>query len=207
MVHPGFIFAGAVLIVFFRIKTLSPFFMKIIAATILVYALFLAGLTFQNDRILILTFPFVLLLLSGTYLEMSERLKKAKTSYFYIMVILVIVIQLGLFYRAFRPFYENNKTIRTIAAQMLQYPDKPIYTFNIDMALKGYGIKNEIISLWDKKLTDFEPGSLVLFNYINSREQWKGMNPMLNWEEMNRAHHLDLKENLPGGWVLYEITD
>jgi hypothetical protein len=73
--------------------------------------------------------------------------------------------------------------------------------------LKGYGIKNEIINLWDRKLTEFSPGSMVLFNYMNSHEQWKGMNPMLNWEEMNRDHHLELKENLPGGWVLYEITD
>lgn len=181
--------------------------MKIVAATILLYALFLAGLTFQNDRILILTFPFVLLLFAGTYLEMSERLKKKKARYFNIMVIIVVLIQLGLFYRAFRPFYENNKTIRIVADRMLQYPDKRIYTFNIDMALKAYGIKNEIINLWDKKLTGFEPESLVLFNYLNSQEQWKGMNPMLNWEEMNRVHHLKLMEKLPDGWELYEIAD
>jgi hypothetical protein len=123
------------------------------------------------------------------------------------MVILVIIIQLALFYRAFRPFYENNRTIKTISSEMLHYPGKRIYTFNIDLALKAYGIKNEIINLWDKKLADFEPGSLVLFNYLNSQEQWKGMNPMLNWEEMNRDHHLEIKENLPDGWVLYEITD
>lgn len=207
LVYPGFIFIGAVLMILFKIKTINSSFMKSIAATILLYALFLAGLTFQNDRVLILTFPCVLLLFSGTYVEMSERLKKIKASYFNIMVILVIIIQLALFYRAYRPFYENNKTIRTVATQMLLYPDKRIYTFNIDQALKAYGIKNEIVNLWDKKLTDFKPESLVLFNYLNSREQWKGMNPMLNWEEMNRAHHLKLKENLPGGWVLYEITD
>ena len=178
-----------------------------LAATILIYALFLAGLTFQNDRVLMLTFPLVVLLFSGTYLEMSPRLKKMKAAYFKVMVFLVIIMQLALFYRAFRPFYENNKVIKTVAAQMLQYPDKRIYTFNIDMALMAYGIKNEIVSLWDKKLTEFAPGSLVLFNYINSQEQWKGMNPMLNWEEINRVHHLELKDNLPGGWNLYEISD
>lgn len=205
--YPGFIFAGGLLLIFFRIKTIRSSFMKTVAATILLYALFLAGLTFQNDRILILTFPCVLLLLSGTYLEMSARLKKRKASYFRIMVILVIILQLVLFYRAFRPFYENNKIIKTVAERMLQYPGKRIYTFNIDMALKAYGIKNEIINLWDKKLPDFKPESLVLFNYLNSQEQWKGMNPMLNWEEMNRAHHLKLMENLTGGWKLYEIAD
>ena len=165
--YPGFIFAGGLLLVFFRMKTIRSSFMKIVAAAILLYALFLAGLTFQNDRILILTFPCVLLLFAGTYLEMSERLKKRKVYYYNIMVILVIIIQLGLFYRAFKPFYENNKIIKTVAGRMLQYPDKIIYTFNIDMALKAYGIKNEIINLWDKKLPDFEPESLVLFNYLN----------------------------------------
>lgn len=179
--------------------------MKIIASTILIYALFLAGLTFQNDRILLLTFPCVLLLFSGTYFELTEWVKNRKAAYFKIMVILVIIIQLGLFYRAFRPFYENSKTIKTVAERMLQYPDKPIYTFNIDMALKAYGVKNEIISLWDKKIQDFNPGSLVLFNYSNTAEQWKGMNPMLNWEEMHRVHRLYLVEILPGGWQLFEI--
>lgn len=181
--------------------------MKDTAGTILLYALFLAGLNFQNDRVLILSFPLLLLVFFGSYLEISDRLKKIKKSYYYITLILVIIIQLGLFYRAYRPFYENNRIIKTVAAEMLHYPDKRIYTFNIDMALKAYGVKNEIINLWEKKLADFKPGSLVLFNYLNSREQWKGMNPMLNWEEMNRAHHLELKENLPGSWALYEITD
>jgi hypothetical protein len=203
--YPGFIFAGGLMLIFFRLKTISSVFMKIIAATILFYALFLAGLTFQNDRILMLTFPCILLLLSGTYLELSEWVKRRKAFYFRIMVILVIIIQLGLFYRAFKPFYENSKTIKTVSERMLQYPDKPVYTFNIDMALKAYGVKNEIISLWDKKITDFQPGSLVLFNYTNTAEQWKSMNPMLNWEELHRAHQLGLLENLPGGWQLFEI--
>jgi len=207
LVHPGFIFGGIVFIIFFKIKNLSSSFMKVAAGTILLYALFLAGLTFQNDRVLILSFPLLLLLFFGSYLEISDRLKEIKKSYYYIILILVIIIQLGLFYRAFRPFYENNRVIKTVSAEMLHYQDKRIYTFNIDMALKAYGVKNEIINLWEKKLADFKPGSLVLFNYLNSREQWKGMNPMLNWEEMNRDHHLELKENLPGGWALYEITD
>lgn len=205
LVYPGFIFAGGLLLVFFRTKTISSLFIKIVAASILLYALFLAGLTFQNDRILLLTFPCVLLLFAGTYFKMTEWVKTRKAGYFKIMVFLVIIIQLALFYRAFRPFYENSKIIKTVAERMIQYPGKPIYTFNIDMALKAYGVKNEIISLWDKKIPDFKPGSLVLFNYTTSAGQWKGMNPMLNWEEMHRAHQLKLLENLPGGWQLFEI--
>jgi 4-amino-4-deoxy-L-arabinose transferase-like glycosyltransferase len=207
LVNPGFIFPGILFIIFFRINTLNTIFMKFVATTMLLYALFLAGLTFQNDRVLILSFPLVLILFFGSFQDILDRFEKTKKSYHYMVVILVIIIQLALFYRAFKPFYENNRITRQVSLEMLHYPDKPIYTFNIDMALRAYGIKNEIINLWEKRLAEFKPGSLVLFNYLNSQDQWKGMNPMLNWDQMNREHHLNLRENLSGGWALYEITD
>jgi hypothetical protein len=73
------------------------------------------------------------------------------------------------------------------------------------MALKAYGVENKTINLWENRIKQFEPGYLVLFNYQDSYTQWKGTNPMLNWESLQKEHQLRLIDKLPGNWNLYEI--
>jgi hypothetical protein len=205
--YPGFIFAGIVILLFFRPGMIHSSFYAATAGMILLYALFLAGLTFQNDRVLLLSFPCVIVILAPAFAGVSEWIMNKGKMITTIMVSFVILVQLGLFYRAFRPFYRDEKIVRDISEKILQYPGKPIYTFNIDLGLKMHGVKNEMVSLWGSRIDHFEPGSLVLFNYGTTYIQWKGMNPMLNWSEMNSRHHLEIRENLPGGWTLYEIGD
>jgi len=205
LVHPGYIFAGLVFLMFFRKKQMEKPFIKAVSLVILFYALFLAGMQFQNDRVLLLSFPMVLILFSGSFITLAGKL--SFRHFKKLAIFSVIVIQIVLFCVAFRPFYHNNVITHEIAINMIKYPGKKIYTFNMDMALKGYGIKNETISLWSNKIDFFEPNALVLFNFTDSKKQWSGMNPMLNWENLNRDHHLKLLENFPDGWNLYEITD
>jgi len=90
---------------------------------------------------------------------------------------------------------------------MKAYPDKSIYTFNIDMGLKEYGVKNEIINLWLSGINHFYPGSLILINPGNAYRQWKNLNPVYNWEKVKREQGVRLIEKFPGGWDLYEIKN
>lgn len=108
-------------------------------------------------------------------------------------------------YRAFKPFFENSGAIRYATEKMRNYPGKTIYTFNIDMALKSYHIENEMINLWINRIDYFKPGSLVLVDRKNIIEHWQGMNPMINWETLNKNYPVRLIESMPGGWELYEI--
>jgi hypothetical protein len=261
LIHPGYIFAGLLFLFFIRKEETRSLFFRILLLVILVYALFLAGLPFQNDRVLLLSFPLVVILFSCSFITLTEKYslhlqsqypessfslsrrgsqKKREVSqkidnlcinfaklcdklcatlretaifrplrpYLkHLVIISVIVVQMILFYGSFRPFYRNNKTTKTIALKMLEYPGRKIYTFNIDMALKGYGVTNETVNLWSNKIDFFEPGGLVLLNFADSQNQWKGMNPMLNWERLTKTHHLKVVESFPEGWNLYEITN
>jgi hypothetical protein len=174
---------------------------------IFAYALFLAGLATQNLRFLLLTFPLILVLFYPSFHFFYDRLVKARPITVYLAVFIVMTFQLALFYRAFRPFYENSRDTRYIAERMGNYPGKVIYTFNIDMALKAYHVNNQVVNLWAEKVGHFKPESLVLFNETGFSEQWKGYNPMINWETMKREYKLDLIEKMPGGWNLYEISE
>jgi len=206
-IHPGYIFSGLLFLIFLRRNHFQKILVKIVILVVLIYALFLAGLQFQNDRVLLLTFPLVLIVFSAPFMHITERISALIPILKKLMIISVIIFQIVLFYAAFRSFYRDNVTTHDISVNMMKYPGKKIYTFNIDMALQGYGMKNETISLWSHKLDIFEPGALVLFNFTDSNIQWKGMNPMLNWESLNRDHHLKLLVSFRDGWHLYEITD
>ena len=125
----------------------------------------------------------------------------------YLAVALVLIIQTGLTYRALRPFYKNCRETRTVAERLKKYPGRHVYELNIAMAFDAYGVNNSSTDLWSKKISSFKPGSLLVFNYEKTSGQWKGLNPMLNYETLQRDHRLKLLEHLPGGWDIYEITD
>ena len=207
LVHPGYIFPGLFFLIFFLRKYPGTMFVKTISLAVLFNALFLAGMPFQNDRVMLLSFPLVLILFSWPYQYLSGKIMKLKPAVKGIFIGSIILVQIAISYRAFMPFYRNNKVIRNISEKVMNYPGKKIYTFNIDMALKGYGITNETVNLWSDKVDFFEPNALVLFNFADSEKQWKGMNPMDNWDRLVRSHHLKLLENFTGGWNLYEITN
>jgi hypothetical protein len=174
---------------------------------ILLYSLFLAGFTTQNLRFLLLTFPCVIVIYAGSFFRIHDYVKSRYGILIFTSVTFVIIIQVLLSCRAFKPFYEDSRTVREISASLKSYPGKAIYTFNIDMGLRAYNIQNEIINIWEKDIKIFRPGSLILFNYVTSYRQWKGLNPMNNWKRVKEGHHLLLREHYSGGWNLYEIAD
>ena len=205
-VHPGFLFTGFLFVIFIGSPENKWKHSGGILASLAVYLLFLAGLPVQNDRLVLLGFPIVLIFFAGTFLRLYNRfLQKKKWRVLFITG--VILIQLAIFYRAFLPFYRDNRDTRYIATRISAYPDKTIYTFNIDQALKAYGVQNRIVNIWEKPVREFEPHALVLFNLTKTAVQWKGLNPMLNWEKVNREHHLKILEQFPMGWELYGISD
>jgi 4-amino-4-deoxy-L-arabinose transferase-like glycosyltransferase len=204
--HPGFLFAGIIFLFFQGRKMIEDPFLRMTGIIFVIYALFIAGLATQDLRFLLLTFPCVIILYASSFFRIADYLWNRKRLLIS-SVILVIFIQLALFYRAFKPFYSNSLITKEIAAGMKAYPGKTIYTFNIDQGLRAYGVKNEIINLWKYRIDHFKPGSLILFNYINSYRQWKDMNPVFNFESAKEETGFHLKEHFKAGWDLYEIRN
>jgi hypothetical protein len=206
-VNPGFIFAGAILAVMFRRADADNVFLKVLSASFLLYALFLAGLTFQNDRVLLLSFPLVIILFSGPFIRAAGYLSRLRRRYVVLIILLAAVIQAGLFYRAFRPFYGNSRTAKILAEEVRRYPGRTVYTFNAEQALEAYKVGNTVISLYPAKLDSFQVHALVLFNPAAFSTQWKGYNPMTNWETLNTDYRLKTLKILPDGWLLCEIRN
>jgi hypothetical protein len=205
--HPAFCFAG---IIFFlaclrvgykkwKSPGIAPYMMAI-----LLYALFMAGIPFQDLRYLLLSFPFVLIILYGGY-EYVEHLWKNKKAWRYILV-MIVIIQLALFCRVFVPFYNDNKVEKYVANKMLNYSNKTLYTFSIDGALKSYGFNGRIINMAEVRIDTMkkiDSNFFVLFNPSQFSETWRNGNPMKNWKFLNKQYSLVKMEDMPNGWELY----
>jgi hypothetical protein len=114
---------------------------------------------------------------------------------------------LVLFLRLIKPIYERNQLELYLFENLQPYANKKIYSFDVDIALEGRGLKAEWMNLWKEKYSAFSNSAFVLFNEKKFAEQWKGKNPMLNWETLNKNYQLILKLKLEQGWELYQIKD
>ena len=206
--HPAFCFAGIVLVLFavkyFKMGRLNNLFIPHIS--ILVYALFLAGIPLQNLRFLLLSFPVIAIVLFPGFEDVMEYTTKRinlNSSKKNVIYVLIVFIQLGLFCRVFMPFYNDNKIEKQVAEEVLKHPNIPIYTFSIDGALRAYGVHNMIVNLYSTKLDSVRGEKLVLFNESQFADEWKGQTVMLNWQYIQHHFTLTKLEDLPDGWTLY----
>jgi hypothetical protein len=92
-----------------------------------------------------------------------------------------------------------------LCARIQEYaPDRVIYTYGINGALRTYGVKNKIIDLGIGQLTSLCPNSLVLVNEKELEQKWQGRLLMENWKFI--SHNCVLKKTGVdiNDWVLYE---
>lgn len=203
--YPGFLFPGAILIFFTTKKQFrSNSFMGMILMTV-VFALFVAGFPTQNMRFLLTSFPVTIVIIFPLFRRFRQRTRLNKL-YAIGLFIIVILVQVVLIYKYSAGIYRDNQIEREVAETTLKYSDRPVYTFAIDGALKCYGINgDDVLNLWYDKLDSVKTPSLVLFNETKFRDQWRGKNPMINWQFIQANYTLQKIETLPDGWELYDV--
>lgn len=203
-VHPIFMFLGIVIIPFsIKTKTFKLYhYQKIILVAIIVYALFLGGIPYQNKRYLILSFPLVIVLLFPLAKKLLIPLKHGNLL---ITLIVFIQITLGVFFG--KSFYDRNLLERKIMQEMNLYQGKTLYVFDIDVALKGRKLIFDYKNLSTTRYLGFEKNALVLVNEKQLDKQWKGKNPLLNWENIKNNYKLEKLKNFSGDFNLYRIGE
>lgn len=200
--HPIYALLLLPALFFFKKSDLKSIEVKILLISYILYTLFLAGIPFQNDRFLLPAFPFMLLVLLPSFVRLYTRLSTFKW-----LIWLAIPLQLVVFLRLIKPVFERNQLELFLFEHLQPYANKKIYSFDVDIALEGRGLNAEWINLWKENYFTFSNGAFVLFNEKKFAEQWKGKNPMLNWETLNKNYQLIPTLKLEQGWELYKIKD
>jgi 4-amino-4-deoxy-L-arabinose transferase-like glycosyltransferase len=203
-VHPYYIFLGTLLLFLFRKKDLKFPAVQISFLILILFAFFMAGFPFQNKRHLLLSFPFVIIVLYQPFQRALNLLRRNK---FFLNAAIVILctMQIGIFYYAFNKIYKLNLIEKRVATELSNYNNKVLYTFFISPALRSYEVNKKIISLYDEKITSFVKDGLVLFNEQKFKVQWENSNPMINWNYLKKNYQLIKLKSFDEGWELYEI--
>jgi len=201
-IHPVFLAFGLLLLIFFLKKRTFWFtkYQKLILAAIVMYALFLGGIPFQNKRFLLLSFPLVIAFLYPLTQQVLLQFKNRK-----IVVFLIVLTQLSIGTYYAKTFYQRNQLEKTIAKAMKQYEDATLYSFDIDIALKGRKLRFNYKSLWKEKLHEFDKNALLLVNEKQLQKQWQGKNPLYNWEILQKQYELEKINAFESDFNLYRI--
>jgi len=200
--HPRFLFAGIVFIPFLWKYSLIKK-LRIYNISIVLYALFLAGIPFQNSRFLIVSFPIILIILFPVFNYLSQ-LKFIK-NLFGIGIVLSIILQFFLIAKIFKSTLDRNNFEIEMANLLQPYQQKTLYSFDVDIALQGRDLDFNYINLWYKRYYNLQKGDLILFHPTKFKEQWQGRNPMLNFNHFKDNYKLIVLKELPQGWKLYKI--
>ncbi len=202
IIHPGYLFIGAPLLLFFRRRDFQSNEIKLIWISILLYALFLSGVPYQNLRYVMLTFPLVLICLYPTYTSFYNFLSVRKLAIS--ATVLILMIQITLFCYVFNMSYRRNLFEREVFYTLDKYPKNILYTFDVDVALISYETKHNVINLLTQDIL-FKEGELILFNEQRFGPQWGHTNLGSNWSNLKATHQLVQLTELKDGWKLYEI--
>lgn len=203
--HPGFIFAGGVIILGILFKPTYQTLMNPDLHEWIIFSLFTAGFPLQNARYLIFGFPLVLIILYRSAMSLIPRPNGKLKSWAFPLLFAAFLFQGVLIFRAVKPFHDNCRVTRSVVEEVGRYPGRHIYEFNMAMAFPAYGVTNTSENLWSRSIDHFEPGSLLVFNYEETKDRWEGLNPMLNWQRLQRDSNLRLIRSFDKGWNIYAI--
>lgn len=204
--HPGYFFFGAVsILILFRNRKQLKYNKEqfiFLLAPVVVYAFFLAGISRQNDRFLILTFPLVLIFLypAWKFILQTGMLRVPKLS-----IPLFLLVNIFLTVMAFQHSYNRNQTEKVVAEKILELNGDLLYTFEMDVAMIVRGYKGHIINFYESDIHSFSTGALVLINEKNIESQWKTKRPDKNLKRLNTDYQLELISDYENDWKLYKI--
>lgn len=205
--HPAFCFMLPGLLLLFKRTDVALSSRRVLLICLVFYLFFLCGFTRQNLRFLMPAYVVLLVLLFPAW----DRFF-AYGSYFFKKLTfgllgLALLLQTAGIVWTLRPVLKRHNLERTTAEVLKQHlePGDVLYGFDLDVAMRTYLPEVQHRNLWIQVYPTFEPGAWVLFNEPRLREQWKGKNPMINWQALEASGRLKAVQEMPEGWTLYRL--
>ncbi len=205
LLHPAYLFTGIIFFFFIKKKDFERTELKMLIAAIGVYAFYLAGLSYQNMRYLLLTFPFIIILLFPAFIRGYNFLLQRKFS-LKVLTATVIVVQAFLFAFSFKSIYKLNIFEKKVALIIKEHSGNTIYTTSITGALHSYEVQDSIIDLYNQPLQNILLPALLVFNEQEFSFHFKNRNPMSNFNFIRQHYKLEVVNDFGNGWKLFSIN-
>lgn len=203
--HPAWLMAGIFMLVFIRKNQFTGKIIILLFIPLLLYILFLAGIPFQNQRFLLIALPVFGIWMYPAFYRLMEQIRFPRLRT--LLLVILAAGQSGMIIWSGKDFVKLNHKEREIAATLKQIcpEESRLYVFDLEPALKTYGIRNPMQNIWTREYPGFEKGSMVILNTRKLEPQWTGRNPAINWEKMKKENNPLLITDFGHGWELYEL--
>lgn len=202
-VHPGQFPLGLLLLPFTRRADVEQGTGRVAAILLLGYLLFVAGMPFQNDRVLLMGQPFTVLLFYPAFERAFDRIQQIDFKPI-VVVLTLCLLETGLFVRAMLPFIRQARVERELAAAVNTHAPSMIYSHGMGASLDNYCAPTPVVELWYSTLDRFEHGAIIVVHPASLNEQWQGTPPGINWSRA-RTQGLDIIASRDDGWVLARL--
>lgn len=203
VIHPGQFTIGLFVIPFFRWNDLKDPPTRLAAILLGGYLLFVAGMPFQNDRVLLLALPFTVVLFHLAFLRAYGALRASFTRPGMLLLV-VACVQCALFVRAMVPFIHQARVEKELSALANQLSPHHLYSHGMGAALSTYCPDVPVTELWYAEIDTFERGAVIVVHPEGLAAQWTGRFPAINWEKARRAGAIPVFQR-HDGWVIARV--
>lgn len=177
---------------------------RILLFSTLLYLLFLAGLASQNQRFLVISHPWVLVLLFPAFVAFESWLKTKKMRLLFVFG--AVALNTAFFAYSFQKTYALHRLEKEVVTALSELDEKaPVYAFYVDQSFASYDVPNEVRNLWLKRYNVFDHGALVVFNPTKFAKGWERSNVDFNWKQLNSHYKLHIERRLSDNWIIYRI--
>lgn len=200
ILHPRF-FVALVPILLFALLKKKKLLYSYLLIPVGIYLIFLSGIDFQNTRFVLPLLPYFAIVLFPIFEELVVTLPYKKS-----LATLFVAGNLFLTFLGFSSLYSRMRLEKVIVSTLSEkYPKRQVYSFDMEVALKGRSYDGEVLSLYDSVYAKFDKQALILFNVEKIEKQWTGRAPMQNWNNLQTKYSLQQIETFEQGWRLYEV--
>ena len=204
--QPGTMFIGIVLLPFLPASIRKNTYSNLLFASVLIYAIFLSGIPFQNSRVMSFSFPLVVMLFAPAFFQLILCLTSKNIS-LRIFVPLCLILQTALTARAMHPSIAYSSFEVELANWVKQnYPGETVYTSAYSQLFEAYETGNPVVQIYQSEVGKFEDGSVFIFNESWAAFKLKETMQLSNWESANNQMSVEKQKCWENGWCVYSLN-
>tara|TARA_R110000796_G_scaffold252640_2_gene389809 strand:- start:59360 stop:60832 length:1473 start_codon:yes stop_codon:yes gene_type:complete len=178
----------------------------IYTSSVVLYLLFSAGFPFQNIRILVPAFPFLIILSIRPFVRFWnwKRLENYK-AFRNGAILLFLTAQLFLFFYLINTSANRNHFEKEVAAYIESLNKERYFGYDIDVAVNSYLDKSKKIENLIIELHEFREGDVLFFNRDQYEKVWTKSNVHTNIQRALYAHDTVRIRGFGSEWSVYEL--
>lgn len=202
-VHPGFCFLSIPLL---WLSFKSPGVWRknrLLITGLFSFLFFIACLPVQEFRLILPALPLMLLILYPAYERLAYLFKSRNLRVG--LYILATFLQLALCMRSMAPVIQLQREERMVASALRMAGEGRLITFEMDGALRTYGVPQEVVNLWFAPNPVLNAGDMLLIKPLKLETEYHDSPAYSTYIRLKQHRRLVYLKSIGNGWELYRI--